>query len=315
MNNIFTLRPPVRPVPVPEPELIQPGFSYRLHIPPSTGPEQAKDFSDASLDVQAGLVGNYRPGIHSAAIEAADLGRQPVPCFVWDADLLSPGVKRALQVGPEQPHTPHNNVLTLLNESLEGPEVRLINDHPTLTIAPRFNLEWVTQAYASQLGLIQLVESLRTLQFADGESLVLLDTEAAGVGPVLYLNDEADTLAVKPVCAFQPQGARQCFDFTTEIKQIIPAEFEGKAVESISVLEKYTYYFMQNAAPDDPDRHIWVPVYLPIVWGWSIRVQQRSDGEWAIFRKKLIMPMPTTEAAALPLWQSNSLRCRRRADV
>ena len=315
MNNIFTLRQTVRPVPVPEHELIQPGFHYRLNIPSSTGHEQAKDFFDSSMDLQTGVVGNYRPEIHSAAIEDVGVSRQPIQCFVWDADLLSTGVKRALQVGLEQPHTPHLNVLTLLNERLEGPEVRLVNDRPTLTIAPRFELEWATQAYASQLGLIQLVESSRTLHFADGESLVLLDTEAAGTGPVLYLNDETDTLAVKPVCAFQAQGARQCFGFKTEIKQTIPAEFDGKIVESISVLEKYTYYFMQNAAPDDPDRHIWVPVYLPIVWGWSIRVQQRSDGEWAIFRKKLIMPMPTTEAAALPLWQSNSLRCRSRADV
>jgi hypothetical protein len=151
------------------------------------------------------------------------------------------------------------------------------------------------------------VESSRTLQFEDGDSLVLLDTDAGGA-PVLYLSDSTDNVAIKPVCAFQQQGNKQRFHFTTDIRQIIPAEFNNKAVASVSVLEKYTCYFMENAAPDKPDRHIWVPVHLPIVWGWSIRVQQRYDGEWDIFRKKLILPKSSTEAATLPCWQSNSLR-------
>lgn len=189
----------------------------------------------------------------------------------------------------------------------------MVDSHPTLTISPRFELEWSTEAFASQLGVVQLFESSRTLQFADGETLVLLDTEAAGVGPVLYLSDATGALAVKPVCAFQKQGDKQRLEYSGKIAQMIPAEFRDKPVESVSVLEKYTVYFMQNAAPDDTEQHIWVPVHLPIVWGWSIRVQQRFDGVWDIFRKKMMVPTSSTEAAALPRWQSNSLLCRRQA--
>jgi len=59
--------------------------------------------------------------------------------------------------------------------------VRLLNNQPILTISPRFELEWATKAFASQLGLVQLMDSSPTLQFADGISLVLLDTETAGL--------------------------------------------------------------------------------------------------------------------------------------
>jgi hypothetical protein len=40
-----------------------------------------------------------------------------------------------------------------------------------------------------------------------------------------------------------------------------------------------------------------------------LRVQQRYDGVWNIFRKKLILPTATTEAPALPHWRRNSLQC------
>ena len=168
-------------------------------------------------------------------------------------------------------------------------------------------MEWETGAFASQLGLVQLLESTRTLQFEDGESKVLQDTEAAGLGAVLHLNDQHDTLPVKPVCGYQQRGMKARFVFNTEAAQIVPADFDGKHVVSVSVLEKYSMYFMQNAAPALPDEHIWTPVHLPIVWGWSIRVQQRFDGVWDIFRKKLIMPTTSAEMPALPLWQGN--RC------
>jgi hypothetical protein len=258
---------------------------------------------------QTGVVGAYRLNLDSAEIKAVDFNNQPAHCFVWDTDLLSPVLRQGLHHDVEPLHSASNNRLTLLEASLEAPDVSLIYDQAVLTVSPRFKLEWATEAFASQLGLVQLVESSRTLQLEDGDTVVLLDSETAAGGPVLYLNDLTDTLAVKPVCAFQPQGGRQSFDFNTEISQTIPAAFQGKPVASVSVLEKYTLYFMQNAAPEDPARHIWVPVHLPVVWGWSIRVQQRFDGVWDIFRKKLIQPAPTTEAPALPRWQSNTLRC------
>ncbi|MGZ4969229.1 MAG: hypothetical protein ACXV8O_11240 [Methylobacter sp.] len=304
MNNLFTLHPvrhdPIAEVPLP----VHPGYRYRMMVP-----EHSNHLIDTDYQ-HSGIIGAYRLSAESADIEPVDLHVQPPQCFVWDTDYLSPSVSAWLQSDPEQPRSTHPNCLTIMEAALAEPEVRLSDKRPVLSISPRFELEWSTAAFASQLGLVQLVESSRTLQFEDGESLVLLDTESANTGPVLYLSDPADNLAVKPVCAFQQRGDKKRFGFTTEVTQVIPAEFKGKAVVSVSVLEKYTWYFMQNAAPDDAERHIWTPVHLPVVWGWSIRVQQRHDGEWDVFRKKLIMPTSTTEDPRLPRWHSNTLLCR-----
>lgn len=312
MNNIVTLHFPVRSSPVPGQvqAAIHPGCRYDLVLPEPVVADYLNHVTDGDHEQLTGLVGAYRLSVDAAQIEPIDLSTQPPRGFIWDMDLLGPGIRRCLCTDVAPPRSPRNNRLTLMDASLDAPEVCLLDNQPVLTISPRFELEWMTDAFASQLGLVQLVEASRTVQFADGESLVLLDTESAGRDPVLYLNDPDDNAVVKPVCAFQALGGKQRFDFSRAVSQAISAEFNNKPVVSVSVLEKYTWYFMQNAAPSDPDRHIWVPVHLPIVWGWSIRVQQRFDGVWDIFRKKLIMPTPSTEAPALPRWQSNSLRCR-----
>lgn len=306
MNKLITLPLPARPQPAPDRALILPGHRYRLNVPASA----LSDVADAGHVQHSGIVGTYRLSADSAEIEAVDLSVQAIRCFVWDADLLKPSVSRWLEADTDQPRTTRPNRLTIIDAGLEGPEVRMQNQQAVLRIAPRFELEWRTEAHAGRLGWVRLVESSRIVQFEDGETLVLLDTDAANAGPVLYLGDADDDLAVMPVCAFQQRGDRQRFCFTSEVTQTIPVECRGKPVASVSVLEKYTCYFMQNAAPEDAEQHIWVPVHWPVVWAWSIRVQQRFDGVWDIFRKKLIMPMPTTEAPGLPCWHGNTLRCR-----
>lgn len=304
MNYIFPLPQPVRPKQSGNETAIFPGHRYPLR------PEAiANGTPELAHAFQNGLVGAYRISQDKAEVEALDLNAQPMQGFVWDTALLNPPLRHLLVPDQERPRSAPNNRLTLIDARLDVPSVEMEHNTPTLTVTPRFELEWDTEAYASQLGVVRLVESLRVVHFEDGESTVLLDTEAAGVGPVLYLSQAVDQQAVIPICAFQAQAQQQCIEYGSAVTQLIPAELAGKAVSSVSVLEKYTVYFMQNAAPDQPDRYIWVPVHLPVVWGWSIRVQQRYDGVWDIFRKKLIMPMPSTEAPALPLWQSNSLRC------
>ena len=308
MNTILNF--PLRPAAANSEAAIQPGRRYRMLFPETLAAGQVKDLADVEHLVQSGVIGAYRLGIDKAEIEAIDIKAPEAQGFVWDADLLSPEIQACLQIEAGHPQSPLQNRLTLLEASLDAPEVRMVNEQPVLTVSPRFELEWSTEVFASQLGLLQLLESTRTLQFEDGDSLVLLDTEALGLGPVLYLSNAGDSVVVKPVCGYQRQGDKRGLTFATSAEQIVPAQFMGKPVASVSVLEKYTMYFMQNAAPEQPEAHIWTPVHLPIVWGWSIRVQQRFDGVWDIFRKKLIMPTPSTEAAALPRWQSNSLRCR-----
>ncbi|MDD1620410.1 MAG: hypothetical protein LUQ11_02930 [Methylococcaceae bacterium] len=311
MNNIHLLPLPARPAAIFDQSPILPGYRYPMTMTESTQAEHAKAISDVDQALQTGLIGAYRLGVNSARLDPIDVMAQPPQGFVWEPGLLSPELRSRIQIAPEQPRSPLHNHLTLIEASLNAPEVRVCDSHPVLTISPRLELEWATDSFSSQLGLVQLVESSRTLQFEDGESLALLDTEAEGVGPVLYLSDATGAVAVKPLCAFQQQGDMRRLSVYSEVTQSVPAEIKGKAVASVSVLEKYTWYLMQNADPDDMERHIWVPVHLPIVWGWSIRVQQRFDGVWDIFRKKLIMPAPSTEAPALPRWQSNTLNCRR----
>lgn len=311
MSYIFPLPQTIRPKPHGSDTAIFSGHRYSLH-PEGMAAAGALDSEHA---FQSGLIGGYHIGIDSAELETLDLSVPPVQGFVWDCALLTPRLREMLSVDNDRPSSASHNRLTLIDAKLEAPIVQMREDAPVLTISPQFELEWATEAYASQLGVVQLVESLRIAHFEDGESMVLLDTEGAGLGPVLYLNDADRRQAVKPVCAYQAKDQRQCVEFSEVVTQAIPAELAGKTVASISVLEKYTIYFMQNAAPDQPERYIWAPVHLPVVWGWSIRVQQRYDGVWDIFRKKLVMPIPSTEAPALPLWQSNSLRCRREAAV
>ncbi|AEG00614.1 hypothetical protein [Methylomonas methanica] len=311
MDYIFRLPQPVRPKPTHRNFNIFPGHRHYIELPDNTG----HDLANPDYAQQIGLVGAYRLELNASKIEAIDTSLNPMQCFIWDVDLLTPRMRQALRVYTDRAPATDYNQLTMLDISMATPDVRLIESLPTLTISPHFQLEWHTPAHASQLGIVQLVESTRTLQQANGNTVVLLDTEVDSNGPVLLLEDTLDRAVIKPVCGFQSQGERKRFEFSHTVSQTIPTELNGVATVSVSVLEKYTLYFMQNANPEQADRYIWVPVHLPVVWGWSMRVQQRYDGIWDIFRKKLIMPTPSTEAPALPRWQRNSLACRGTAQI
>lgn len=311
MDYIFQLPLPVRHKSAHRNIGIFPGHRHLIELPDNTG----HDLANPEYAQQLGLLGAYRLEINASKIEAIDTSLNPMQGFVWDLDLLAPPMLHALRIDTNQAPASYYNRLNVLDIGMEAPEVRLIESLPTLTISPHFELEWHTPAHASQLGIVQLVESTRTLQLANGKSVVLLDTEVDGNDPVLLLEGTADRTAIKPVCGFQSKGERSRFEFSHTVSQTIPAKLDGIDTVSVSVLEKYTLYFMQNADPEQQDRYIWVPVHLPVVWGWSIRVQQRYDGIWDIFRKKLIMPTPSTEAPALPRWQRNSLACRGTVEI
>ncbi|MBD9356077.1 hypothetical protein [Methylomonas albis] len=306
MEYIFPL-PRATPAP---PKLSKPVIQagHRYHI--DTEKLADNSLGDLEHDLQNGLLGHYRLSVEQAETTAVNIQESPVQAFVWNSDLLSNKLKNCFHNTSANPQLAGHNHLTLLDTSTAAPEVSVVDNTPTLRMTPCFELEWMTAAYASQLGVVQLVESTRTVHFTDGETMTLIDTETVGNDPVLYLSDTANNLPVTPLGAFQQQSQQQRLVFSQAVTQAIPSEIAGNSVASVSVLEKYTVYFMQNAGPDRPDHYIWVPVHLPIVWGWSIRVQQRYDGVWDIFRKKLIMPSVSTEAPALPLWHSNSLLCQ-----
>lgn len=259
-----------------------------------------------------GLVGGYRLSLDRAEILPIVPTQDIASGFVWDEGRLPAGVAAALAAGQTGGG---RNRLTLHAASLEGLEVKLIQQLPVLNVTPRFALEWETRGQGAQLGVVRLVESARTAHFADGGTLNLLNTAVANAGAVLYLDDPGAPSPVIPVCGFQGADETSRFEFTESVRQPIYAELDGQPLVSISVLEQYTLYFLANAAPERPEDFIWTPVHLPIIWGWSVRVQQRFDGVWDIFRRKLILPTPSTEAPPLPTWTENSLRCRTPLDV
>lgn len=306
MEHIFPLPRPTPAQPKPSKPIIQTCHLYSI----DTQNLADSRLGDLEHDLQNGLLGDYQLSIEQGVAIAVDTKQTPIQAFVWNSDLLSALLKNCLPITATHPQKPNQNRLTLLDASMAAPEVSLLDNTPTLNIAPRFELEWDTAGFSSQLGVLQLLESTRTVHFTDGETMTLLDTETQDHGPVLYLSGTESHLPVMPLGPFQQQNQQQKLLFSQAVTQAIPSQIAGNAVASISVLEKYTVYFMQNAGPDRPDLYIWVPIHLPIVWGWSIRVQQRYDGVWDIFRKKLIMPSASTEAPKLPLWHSNSLLCR-----
>ncbi|MGZ0079397.1 hypothetical protein ACWAU0_16610 [Methylomonas sp. YC3] len=303
MEHIFPLPRPMPAPPKPKHPVLQAGHRYSI----DTQKLADNPLGDVEHDVQNGLLGDYSLSIERAAVVPVDTKRTPIHAFVWNSDLLSPPLKSCLALTTAHPQQPKQNRLTLLDARMAAPTVSLADDMPTLSISPHFELAWDTAGFCSQLGVLQLLESTRTAHFADGKTMTLLDTESEEGDPVLYLSEKDRPVPVIPLGGFQQQGQQQKLLFSQTVTQAIPCEIAGNTVASMSVLEKYTVYFMQNAGPDRPDLYIWVPVHLPIVWGWSIRVQQRYDGVWDIFRKKLIMPSASTEAPKLPLWQGNSL--------
>jgi hypothetical protein len=304
MEHIYPLPRPTPARPKPSKPIIQAGLRYDIDLAnlPDTRLGNLED------DLQNGLLGDYRLSPEQSAATAVDIQR--AQAFVWDSELLGTQLINSLLTPADHPQLVNCNRLTLLEASIAAPAVTLAEETPMLSISPHFELEWDTAGFCSQLGVLQLLESTRAAHFTDGETMTLLDTLTFGGSPVLYIGTALDNLAVTVLGAFQQQGHQQKRVFSHAVTQTIPSQIAGKAVASVSVLEKYTVYFMQNAGPDRPDLYIWAPAHLPIVWGWSIRVQQRYDGVWDIFRKKLIMPSASTEAPRLPLWHSNSLLCQ-----
>ena len=309
MQNVIRLKlPERRPVLTGAP--LRPGSCYQLAIPTAAAQQFAQSSHEEQV-LQTGLLAAYQLSTDAGIVEAVDLSTQSIQGFVWDSSLVAHWLQAGL-TGSAPVYTPHDNRLTLLHSGLQGPNVHLVNDQALLSITPYFEMHWHTVAFAGQLGCIQLVETSRKVQLADGETLILQDTEVSNCGPVLYLPD-SKAAAVQMVGDFQPLGLERRLNFSPEISQVIPVQLHGKRVESLTVLEKYSCYFMQNAAPNDVEQQIWTPAHQAVTWGWSIRVQQRFDGDWDIFRQKLLLPTPSAELSSLPCWRSNSLSSRQPA--
>ena len=281
------------------------GRRYRLAE--GLAPEQARRIcADPDL-----AIGAYRLTGERAEIMAAE----PERLFVWDADVdpaALHGVLTAVDAQTGQPPAlspPVANRLTLTAARLAGPELQATGAGQRLVLTAAFELEWHGHAGAAQLAAVELVQSTRSMRFEDGSERCLLDTGAAD-GPVRYAQGDDDQ-PLRPVAGPQAKGENGRHHYPVELAQRIPEQLHGKAVAEVTVLEKYTSYFLHCDAPQDSANHIWVPLLMPVMWGWSIRVGRRTDGEWGILRRKLFMPTSQDVGLELPLWQTDSRRLAR----
>jgi hypothetical protein len=269
------------------------------------------------LNSTHGVCGNYRIGVQCAEI----LPVAPITtindlseCYFWDTDIhlseLRCGIKDSAKdkLLSSTECALGTNRLVLNKVELTGPEIKINHEKAALILSPRFNLTFSTDCYAAQLGVINLVQATRFIMLDNGDKINLLDTGDEET-PVLYLENPQDDQVIKYIAEPQDLGVTQQHTFGCDVSQLIPDEVVGSTVATVTVLEQYWSYFMQRALPLDVPDSIWTPVYAPVSWGWSIRVGRRTDGEWGILRRKLILPTVGHEGFQLPTWTNNSVAC------
>lgn len=237
-----------------------------------------------------GLVGGLAFLVDGSNMTAAESSQT---AFIWDADA---DIDEKISV----------NEFQLLNCSLEGPEIFTGVSSNWLSIKPKFHFYYHTTGHAAYLAEICLVESQRSFLFEDGSTQTMLDTQERSV---LYLENNLDNCILRQQTPWQPWGVNSEYHFDYRIAQELPDSFNGKKVANVTVLEQFTSYFMERPLTNEKTPSIWVPVFAPVSWGWSMRVEQATEG-WNIVRRKLMPPVVGHDGWQLPKWSSNTLECK-----
>lgn len=212
------------------------------------------------------------------------------PAYIWDSQ--GDGVLA-------------ENQCELVDCSLNDLTIEPVVGGVVLAITPSFTFSYKTLAYAAQLGEIRLVTTNRFVTDIEGAQHSLIDTSDAD-GPVLYLEDHHDSLLVRQQRPWQCRDTQQEYGFDYRVQQGLLREWQGVPVQSVTVLEQYTSYFMQRAVALMPNESLWVPAYAPISWGWSLRVEWEHN-DWVITRRKLVIPVVGHDGWQLPEWCGNTL--------
>lgn len=270
-----------------------------------------EDASRPALALSHGLVGDYRIELQRAEVLPVTLQGTHGVCYFWDTDVALSTPSKPLH--PEHAlalddYALRGNSIQIAHATLNGPELIEADGATRLTLAPQFELVFHTDCYEAMAGVIHLVQAQRFIRLDDGTSVVLLDSHAHDA-PVLYLENDQDDRPVKTIVTRQSTGGAHSYDHTFRIGQSIPDEHHGRAVESVTVLEQYTSYFMQREVGQPENTAIWTPACAPIAWGWSIRVERRFDGPWCLARRKVMMPVGGHDGLELPVWTTNTLAC------
>ncbi|MEE2733062.1 MAG: hypothetical protein VYA55_19740 [Pseudomonadota bacterium] len=246
------------------------------------------DLDSACLRDVSGVIGDYRISLEQGAV--VPLTDSDAAYYIWDND--SPL------------HTPvFENEFQLEAATLNRPVVERIAGESYLVMQPEFHVRFSTATHSARLGEIRLLESERFITLKNGDSLTISDTQEVGA-PVLYLQHKEDQAILRQETDLQLQGTDREYFFCESVSQRIPEQVNGVEVSSVTVLERFSSYFMQQVM-SVPDQSIWVPVCAPVAWGWSIRVGRRFDQEWDILRRKLMLPTVGHEGWEMPTWCSN----------
>lgn len=264
-----------------------------------------------------GVMGSYKISVNQSRIlpVAPVVGiSQMAECCFWDMDIDLSGLRSRIHNEVTGEYIPledcslKNNSMVLNNQSLDGPELLAADGNVTLSLSPCFDFTFSTDSYTAQIGVIHLVKAIRFITLENGTEISLLNTHGKAE-PVLYLEGPSDDLPVKLVLAQQESNVTRSHTYRYTVSQPIPETIGGSAVASVTVLEQYHSYFMQRAIPFDDQLNMWIPLYAPISWGWSIRVGRRADEEWGILKRKLILPTTGHEGLQLPVWNDNTINC------
>jgi hypothetical protein len=249
-------------------------------------------------------VGAYRVTPGQAQVVALD---KRGPVHVWNLDAASLNRDEIERLWGRAGRLVGNR-LQIAAAALDGPFLVAGTDGLMLQLTAEFELDWHTEEQSAALGGVETVQSRRSVHFEDGGTQVLIDT-AAIEGPVRYAHPGGGDNAINSICAFQQLGRQGRHLYRVPLKQAIPEQIGGRVVSDITVLEQYTSHFLQCEDPTAPERCIWVPLISPMTWGWSIRVARRTDGEWGILRRKLVMPTCQDEGMVLPVWKTDTAAC------
>ncbi|HMW48450.1 MAG TPA: hypothetical protein PKD17_13130 [Cellvibrionaceae bacterium] len=265
-------------------------------------------------------------GVHglAAPYRLADLGQGPVyapraqykgQIVIWDSNFDCAQLPKHIQLrqGDINVHAGNfalaDNSLRILNCRLVGPALINAEGAIQLHMQPIFELDYQAEYFPAQVAELRVVTSQRFLNLHNGKTTLLTHTNetqgpAVVLGEMNTLFDDTEYLTqiFTPVLWQEHKQLRA----DMPIYQTIINECDGVPVTSLTVLEQYTSYFLQRYyAPTKIG--CWVPAAPPITWGLSIRVGKNGEDEWAIVRRKLIMPTPGHEGLQLPHW-SGSLR-------
>lgn len=252
-----------------------------------------------------GLIGGYQLSTNEAKVLPLHYDKEKFSGFFWDTDVNLPD-NIHLQNPDNSQSIKHpvlqSNHVQLTNCTLNGPELNETNGETELSVSPMFEMEFRSNFHTARLGAIRLVEANRFATLENGKKIILLDTHKHGE-PVLLLPDNLDSQSIDMIIDHQPAKETQVKNYSYRINQNIPEKIEDHKVTSVTVLEQYSNYFMQQDVSNT--NCIWTPACAPVLWGWSIRVERRTDDSWYIGRRKVMMPIISNNGMELPLWTAN----------